>query len=193
MKYGYCRVSTHKKDKDTGEFVQTVDLQKEALERDGVSPENIYQDRISGSISDRPGLNELLGKLSSGDVLVVWKLDRLGRSVRDLLEIAEKLKVRGVTIKSLQDGIDSSGAFGGFLLAILGAVAEFERETIRERVRAGIASSRRAGGRIGRLPKLNGHAKQNIIDNFCEGMTVSKLSKIHGVSRGTIYNVIHHS
>jgi len=189
MIYGYARVSTTKKD-EHGDFVQTTDLQRDALLSAGVSPENIFQDRMSGSISDRPGLNELLAKLSSGDVLIVWKLDRLGRSVRDLLEIAEKLKVRGVTIKSLQDGIDSSGAFGGFLLAILGAVAEFERETIRERVKAGIASSRKAGGRIGRLPKLNGHAKQNIRDSFCEGATVSKLSKIHGVSRGTIYNVI---
>lgn len=140
MIYGYCRVSTHKKDKDTGKFVQTTDLQRGALISAGVVPKNIYEDRISGTTTNRPGLDELLKHLQNGDTIMVWKLDRLGRSTRNLLELAENLKQRGVNIRSIQDGIDTSGKFGGFLLTILGACAELERENIRERVVAGIST-----------------------------------------------------
>lgn len=149
MKYGYARVSTTKKD-ENGAFIQSTDLQRNALVDAGVDPSRIYEDRASGISRKRPGLDALLDAVQSGDEVLIWKLDRLGRSARDLLDIAERLKAQGVTIRSIMDGIDTSGTLGGFILTILSAVAELERENIRERVTAGIAASRAAGGRIGR-------------------------------------------
>lgn len=149
MKYGYARVSTTKRD-ENGAFIQSTALQVDALVDAGVARENIYEDRASGVSKKRPGLDAMLDAVQSGDEVLIWKLDRLGRSARDLLDIAERLKEGGVTIRSLQDGIDTAGSLGGFILTILSAVAELERENIRERVTAGIAASRAAGGRIGR-------------------------------------------
>lgn len=149
MKYGYARVSTTKRD-ENGAFIQSTALQVDALIDAGVARENIYEDRASGVSKKRPGLDAMLDAVQSGDEVLIWKLDRLGRSARDLLDIAERLKEGGVTIRSLQDGIDTAGSLGGFILTILSAVAELERENIRERVTAGIAASRAAGGRIGR-------------------------------------------
>jgi len=189
MKYGYCRVSTHKKD-ENGEFVQTTDLQRDALLDAGVLPDNLYEDRISGKTKDRPGLDALISVLKSGDELLVWKLDRLGRSVRNLLEVAETLKERGVSIRSLQDGIDTRGPFGGFLLTILGAVAELERETISERVTAGMSVAKRQGRHVGRKPKLSSLARADVLDSVRAGVSVSELSRRYRVARSTIYDII---
>lgn len=190
MIYGYCRVSTHKKDKDTGKFVQTTDLQRGALISAGVVPKNIYEDRISGTTTNRPGLDELLKHLQNGDTIMVWKLDRLGRSTRNLLELAENLKQRGVNIRSIQDGIDTSGKFGGFLLTILGACAELERENIRERVVAGIATSLANGGRIGRKKALNPYARKEVVSLFLAGKSVTELSRMFEVGRATIQRTL---
>lgn len=190
MIYGYCRVSTHKKDKDTGEFVQTTDLQRGALISAGVVPKNIYEDRISGTTTNRPGLDELLKHLQNGDTIMVWKLDRLGRSTRNLLELAENLKQRGVNIRSVQDGINTSGKFGGFLLTILGACAELERENIRERVVAGITTSLANGGRIGRKKALNPYARKEVVSLFLAGKSVTELSRMFEVGRATIQRTL---
>lgn len=189
MIYGYCRVSTHKKD-ENGEYVQTTDLQRDALLSAGVSAHNIYEDRISGTTSNRPGLDELLTKVQAGDEILVWKLDRLGRSARNLLELAETLKERGVNIRSLQDGINTGGKLGGFLLTILGAVAELERENIRDRVTAGIATSLANGGRIGRKKALNSYARREVVDLFLKGKTVTELSRTFSVGRATIQRTL---
>jgi len=127
--------------------------------------------------------------MREGDELLVWKLDRLGRSVRNLLDVAELLKSKGVSIRSLQDGIDTKGPFGGFLLTILGAVVELERETISERVTAGMATAKRLGKKMGRRSKLSPSARENILDSYRAGVSVSELSRRYRVARSTIYDV----
>ena len=189
MYYGYARVSTHKKD-ENGKYVQTTDLQRDALVSAGVSETNIYEDRVSGTTASRPGLDELLTKVQDGDTVLVWKLDRLGRSTRNLLELAENLKNKGVNIRSVQDGIDTSGKFGGFMLTILGACAELERENIRERVTAGIATSLANGGRIGRKKSLNSYARREVVDLFLKGKTITELSRTFSVGRATIQRTL---
>lgn len=132
----------------------------------------------------------LLDKVQRGDVVMVWKLDRLGRSARNLLELAELLKSKGVSIRSLQDGIDTSGPLGGFLLTILGAVGELERETIRERVKAGMEAGKRRGEHQGRKPKLSRLARQDVIDSVSKGIQVKDLARRYNVNPATIYRVL---
>jgi DNA invertase Pin-like site-specific DNA recombinase len=189
MIYGYVRVSTSKKD-DKGEFVQTFDLQRDALiDRGGVQPENIYEDRISGAAESRPGLDALLSVVVEGDSIVVWKLDRLGRNARHLLQIAEDLKERGVALRSVIDGIDTTGSMGGFVLKILAAVAELERETISERVTAGIAASVRSGGRIGRFPALSPYQSKEVARRLGAGESATQIARDFRISRQAVYNI----
>lgn len=187
--YGYMRVSTTKRD-DDGEFVQSFTIQHTALLGAGVREENIFRDRISGAKAKRPGLDALLSVVKSGDVILVWKLDRLGRNARHLLEIAEQMKERGVTIRSLVDGLDTSGKFGGFLLTMLAAVAELERENISERVTAGMSAARRSGVRLGRKNKLSPSARQDVIDSIASGKSVSEIARRYRVNRSTIYEML---
>lgn len=189
MKYGYCRVSTTKRD-ENGEFIQSTDLQRDALLEAGVSPACIFEDRVSGKTRERPGLNHLLEVLQAGDELLVFKLDRLGRSVRNLLEVAETLKEKGVTIRSITDGIDTKGPLGGFLFTILGAIAELERETISERVVAGMSTARRQGKHLGRQPKLSPSAREDVLDSVRNGVSVKELARRYRVARSTIYDIL---
>lgn len=189
MKYGYARVSTTKKD-ENGEFIQTTDLQKDALIGAGVDQSNIFEDRASGVSKSRPGLDALLSAVETGDQVLIWKLDRLGRSARDLLNIAERLKDQGVTIRSIMDGIDTSGSLGGFILAILAAVAELERENIRERVTAGIAASRANGGRIGRRKALSPTAREEAAKAAAEGESIASIARRYRVDRATVHRAI---
>lgn len=180
MIYGYARVSTSD---------QNIAMQIEALSSAGAN--EIYEDEgISGTLARRPGLDALLDTVQSGDVVLVWKLDRLGRSARNLLELAELLKSKGVSIRSLQDGIDTSGPLGGFLLTILGAVGELERETIRERVKAGMQAGRRRGEHQGRKPKLSRLARQDVVDAVAHGVQVKDLARRYNVNPATIYRVL---
>ncbi len=137
MLIGYVRVSTND---------QNTSLQRNALQCAGC--EQIFEDKISGKTADRPGLNKLLKIMTSGDTLVVWKLDRLGRSMRHLVELVEELRRRQINFKSLTDSIDTSTPMGRFFFHVMGALAEMERELIVERTRAGLAVAR-AQGRIG--------------------------------------------
>lgn len=189
MQYGYMRVSTTKKDRE-GEYVQVFDLQHDALMREGVQAENIFEDRASGTREDRPGLAALLAVVQPGDTILVWKLDRLGRSARHLLEVAEAMKQKGVRIRSIQDGIDTGGDLGEFLLTILSAVAQLERKNISERVSAGIASSRADGGRIGRKKALSPAARRDVVESIRAGVSVSELSRRYRVNRATIYRTL---
>lgn len=177
--YGYARVSTSE---------QNIDMQKQALASAGAV--EIFSDTITGTSKDRPGLSLLLDKVQRGDVVLVWKLDRLGRSARNLLELAELLKSKGVSIRSLQDGIDTSGPLGGFLLTILGAVGELERETIRERVRAGMEAGKRRGEHQGRKPKLSRLARQDVVDSVANGVHVKDLARRYSVNVATVYRVL---
>lgn len=189
MKYGYARVSTAKKD-EQGAFVQTTDLQRDALREAGVSDRCIFEDRMSGKSGKRPGLTALLEAVQKGDEILVWKLDRLGRSARNLLEIAEDLAGRGVRIRSLQDGIDTGGTFGKFLLTILAAVAELERENISERVTAGMATAKRQGVKLGRALVLSPSARADVRDSYRAGVSASELAKRYRVGRATIYRAL---
>jgi DNA invertase Pin-like site-specific DNA recombinase len=147
MDIGYARVSTDE---------QNLDLQIQALEAAGCA--RIYRDRgISGAARERPGLKQALKCAKRGDALVVWKLDRLGRSLPHLVEVIDSLRQIGVGFRSLQEQIDTTSAGGRFYLHILAALAEFERELISERTRAGMAAARRNGKHVGRPRKLTDH------------------------------------
>ncbi|CAK07659.1 MULTISPECIES: recombinase family protein [Rhizobium] len=143
-KVGYARVSTHD---------QNIDLQMLALR--GVCCRVFEDHGISGAKSSRPGLNAILRFVRRGDTLVVWRLDRLGRSIHDLLRIIERLRKRGVEFQSLTEHIDTGSAGGRLVFHLLAAMAEFERQLIRERTLAGIEAARARGTRLGRRPRLN--------------------------------------
>lgn len=136
-KFGYARVSTD--DQDT-------QLQIDALLREGVPRELIFEEKISGKSMDRPRLNAVLGAIRPGDTLCIWKLDRLGRSLSGIMEVVDRLHTNGIGLHSCTDGLDPETASGRLTIGILAALAQWERETISERTKAGMeASSRKAG------------------------------------------------
>src|SRR5256714_7850952 len=145
MLIGYARVSTNE---------QNLDLQRDALLKAGVTPKDIYTDKITGVKAERPGLTLALSHLRPGDTLIVWRLDRLGRSLRHLIETITTLKEQGISFKSLTENIDTSTATGNLVFQIFGALAEFERNLITERTLAGLDAAR-ARGRTGGRPRRN--------------------------------------
>jgi len=178
---GYARVSTGQQD---------LQLQLDALKVAGVSKANLYTDKISGSKAARPGLDQCLSQLKPGDTLVVWRLDRLGRSVRHLIDVVEDLRQRGVGFKSLRDGsIDTTTASGKLIFHIFTALAEFERSLIQERTRAGLSVAR-ARGRLGGRPPMSlddpriQTAKRLHADR---SMVVADICKTLQISRPTLY------
>lgn len=176
---GYARVSTDE---------QNLELQVDALKAAGCEP--IYTDKTSGATTIKPGLEELLSYARRGDTLVVWKLDRLGRTVKGLVDFVESLGEREVHFKSLTDSIDTSSPSGRFFFHVMAAMAEMERELIRERTRAGLNAARARGKLGGRKPKLDA-AKLNAARRLLEGgMPVSEVAGHLGVSRATLYRAI---
>ena len=180
MLIGYARVST---------YDQNTDLQKDALEKAGC--EKIFTDTISGTVSQRPGLTKIKEILRKGDTLVVWRLDRLGRSLKDLIDWMNYLDTEGVALKSLQESIDTSTATGKLVFHVFGALAEFERNLIQERTQAGLSAAR-ARGRLGGRPKtLNDDKKQVVIDLYNERkLTVKKICDMMGISKPTLYSYV---
>lgn len=155
MLIGYARIST---------IDQNLDLQIDALEAAGC--EAIYKDKgLSGAKAKRPGLDGALKRLKRDDVLVVWRLDRLGRSMRHLIELTSKFEAKGVGFLSLSDAIDTSTAGGRLYFHLMGAFSEFERNLISERTKAGMAAARARGTQIGR-PKKRTAAQQKSTKNF---------------------------
>jgi len=148
MKIGYARVST----KD-----QNLDLQIEALQKAGC--EKIFEEKISGSTKSRSELDKMVEQFRSGDELYVWRLDRLGRSLKHIIDLVLALSEKGIIIKGLADGVDTSTINGRLFLNLMASLAEYERELIRERTKAGLQSAR-ARGRLGGRPK--GFSKENI-------------------------------
>ena len=142
MLIGYARVSTNE---------QNLDLQRDALKKAGISSKNLYTDKITGTKSERPGLEAAISHLREGDTLVVWRLDRLGRSLKHLIETVTALKQQDIAFKSITENIDTSSATGQLVFHIFGALAEFERNLIIERTMAGLdaarARGRKGGGR----------------------------------------------
>ncbi|CTZ97971.1 DNA invertase [Escherichia coli] len=187
MQIGYIRVSTND---------QNTDLQRNALNCAGC--ELIFEDKISGTKSARPGLKKLLRTLSEGDTLVVWKLDRLGRSMKHLITLIEELREKGVNFRSLTDSIDTSTPMGRFFFHVMGALAEMERELIVERTLAGLAAARaqgRIGGRRpkltkeqhGRRPKLTKEQHEQIARLIKNGHDRKQLAIIYDIGISTIY------
>jgi DNA invertase Pin-like site-specific DNA recombinase len=175
LSIGYARVSTHDQDPQ---------LQLDALDAAGC--QRVWTDHASGKSADRAGLTAALAHLREGDVLVVWRLDRLGRSLVDLINIVRDLDARGVGFRSLSDGIDTTTNGGKLVFHIMGALAEYERDLIRERTAAGLAVARRAG-RTGGQPHRLSDADLDTLVREWEHRTPDDLAKAFGVSRATIY------
>lgn len=173
MKIGYARVSSND---------QSLDLQIDALKRAGCK--KIFEDKKSGAGVERPGLKALLDSLREDDVVVVWRLDRLGRSLRDLLALAEKLEEEGVGLSSIEDKIDTTTSGGKLIFQVFGALSEFERNLIRDRTQAGLAAAKARGRTGGRPKSLTSEqrkllvklykSKQHSISEICELMKITK-------------------
>lgn len=180
MKIGYARISTHD---------QNLDLQKDALEKVGC--EKIIVDRASGKNTNRPGLDQVRTILRRGDELVVWRLDRLGRSLQDLLEWMKYLEESEVGFVSLQETINTSTPTGKLVFHIFGALAEFERNLIKERTQAGLAAARARGRKGGRPPTLSEERKQMLFDLY-QGRkhSIEELRKMFDISKTTLYTYV---
>ncbi len=173
---GYMRVSTDS---------QTTDLQEDCLKADGC--ERIFSDTMSGASTDRPGLDEALRFLRQGDVLVTWRLDRLGRSLPHLISLVTELEQRGVALRSLTEQIDTASPGGRLVFHVFGALAQFEREVIRQRVNAGLAAARQRG-RVGGRPKVVTDSKAEAIKAMVrQGSSASDICKALGISRATFF------
>jgi DNA invertase Pin-like site-specific DNA recombinase len=183
MLVGYMRVSS---DGDR----QVVDLQRDALLAAGVDERHLYEDHASGSRGDRPGLAEALAFLRPGDCLVVWKLDRLGRSLPHLLATVTDLKTRGVAFRSLTEQIDTTTPQGEFLFHIFGALAQFERSLTQERVTAGLAAARRRGRRGGRPPVIDAEKLAAVVAALDGGATKAAVCRTFGIKRSTLIDAL---
>lgn len=173
--YGYMRVSTED---------QHLDLQRRALLGRDVLEGDIYEDKASGGKRDRAGLNKLLKTVKKGDVIVVWRLDRLARSLAHLIEIVTVLEKKGAGLVSVNESIDTTTPGGRLVFHIFGALAEFERELIRERTRAGMAAARARGSQIGR-PRETQTA--DIIHLLKQGRTKTETANELGISVMTVH------
>jgi DNA invertase Pin-like site-specific DNA recombinase len=181
---GYARVSTSD---------QELNLQVDALLAHGVTKENLFFDKLSGAREDRPGLKACNSALHSGDTLIVWRLDRLGRSMRHLVNLIEDLKERGIGFRSISDGmIDTTSASGELVLNIFSALAQFERRLIQERTRAGLAAAR-ARGRMGGRPPIDEHHPKVILANklFCDkSVSIEDICGTLKISKSTLYRYV---
>lgn len=184
MLIGYARVSTQD---------QTLDLQTDALAR--ASCEKIFTDTTSGSKSDRPGLQDAMNHLRAGDTLIVWRLDRLGRTLKHLIAHITDLSEKGIGFKSLQESIDTTTSGGKLIFHIFGALAEFEREIIRERTNAGLQAAR-ARGRFGGRPTSQSRDPKKIAlarKLHSEGNTpVQEICATLHIGRSTLYRYLQH-
>nr|WP_228501684.1 recombinase family protein [Plantibacter sp. VKM Ac-2885] len=180
---GYTRVSTAGQD---------AQLQLDALLAAGVQKRDVFADVTSGSKTaiERPGMTKLLEYAEAGDTVIVWRIDRLGRSLIDVLNTVELLRSRGIHVRSLSDGIDPATSTGRLMLHMLATLAEYERELIVERVNAGIAAARESGTRFGR-PPANPDTIAEKLDIVTEarsrGRTAAEAAALVGWSRATLY------
>lgn len=180
MLIGYARVSTQD---------QNLDLQLDALDKAGC--ERVFSDQASGTKAERPGLEEALAFARPGDTLVVWKLDRLGRSLRHLIDTIGALSERGVGFKSLQESIDTTTSGGKLIFHVFGALAEFERDLIRERTNAGLKAARARGRNGGRPKALDNRQRQQAITLLKDpSNSVADICKTLKISRSTLYRYV---
>jgi DNA invertase Pin-like site-specific DNA recombinase len=177
MLIGYARVSTHE---------QSLSLQLDTLKKAGCR--KVLDDKTSGARSERPGLKAALEYAREGDMLLVWRLDRLGRSLKDLIETIGSLEKRGVGFRSLQESIDTTTSGGRLIFHVFGALAEFERNLIRERTRAGLEAARARGRKGGRPRALDSKKTELAYRLYDEKKyTVKEIGRILGISKPTLY------
>ena len=181
QRIGYARVSTDD---------QNLDLQLDALHKAGIGDDRLYSDTASGKDAERKELAACLKALREGDTLVVWRLDRLGRSLPDLVRIVGELEQKGVSFESLTEKIETGSAAGKLVFHVFAALAEFERNLIRERTRAGLVAARARGRAGGRKPKLT-EAQIKEINEMVDAqkLPIGRIAELYGVSRTTIYKV----
>lgn len=183
MNVGYARISTHD---------QKLDLQIDALKRAGCK--TIFKEIISGAKTDRPELKRALEALREGDSLVVWKLDRLGRSLRNLIDIINDLQSKGVSFISISDNLNTTTAHGRLIFNIFGSLAEFERELIRERTHAGLSAARARGRKGGRKPGLTKEFREKagsiklVYDS--REKSIAQMCQIFQISTATLYKCL---
>ncbi|MCP4356878.1 MAG: recombinase family protein, partial [Chloroflexi bacterium] len=183
MKIGYARVSTQDQD---------LSLQLDALEKVGCV--QIYKEKITSSAKERPQLQRMMAQLREGDTVVIWKLDRLARSLKDLVSLVNEIQERGAGLYSLNDHIDTTTPHGKFTFHLFAALAEFERDIIRERTKAGLAAARARGRKGGRPKGLSQKAQHTAIiaeQLYREGaLTVKEICEQLSISKGTFYNYL---
>ena len=179
MMVGYMRVSST-------DDRQSVDLQRDALLAAGVDDRHFYSDKASGARDDRPGLKACLAYLKEGDSLVVWKLDRLGRSLPHLLSIVTDLKDHGVAFCSLTEQMDTTTPHGELLFSLFGALAQYERALTRERVMAGLAAAKRRGRHGGRPPTIDAEMMEQIKIALDGGASKASICRSFKVARSTL-------
>jgi len=183
MKIGYGRTSTAD---------QKLDLQLDALEKYGC--EQVYSEKKSGTIRNRPELEKMLESLRSGDEVVIWKLDRMARSLQHLIEIVDIIQSKGAGLVSLQDNINTTTASGKLVFHMFGALAEFERSLISERTKAGLQAAKARGRVLGRPQGLSKKAeeKSRLVQSYYQegNLSVTEICDVVGISRRTFYNYL---
>ena len=180
MLIGYARVS---------KILQNADLQHDSLAQAGC--EKIFTDKISGTVADRPALTKVKEILRRGDTLVVWRLDRLGRSLKDLIEWMNYLESEGIALKSLQESIDTSTATGKLVFHIFASMAEFERNLIQERTMAGLTAARSRGSKGGRPKKMSDEKRKLTVRLYKEKQhSVDEICQMMGISKPTLYSYV---
>lgn len=176
--FGYARVSTSQ---------QSLDLQIQSLKKEGVKSNRIFTDKASGSKTDRKGLGLLRVKVEEGDVILVKKLDRLGRDTSDMVQLIKEFDQMGVAVRFLDDGISTEGTMGKMVVTILSAVAQAERQRILERTNEGRIEAKAKGVRFGRKRSINRSQLRELIE---KGTGASKIAKEMKIGRSTVYKLI---
>lgn len=176
--FGYARVSTSQ---------QSLDIQIRALKDAGVKANRIFTDKASGSSTDREGLDLLRMKLEEGDVILVKKLDRLGRDTADMIQLIKEFDAQGVAVRFIDDGISTDGEMGKMVVTILSAVAQAERQRILERTNEGRQEAKLKGIRFGRKRSIN---RKQVLSLRQEGLGASEISRQLNITRSTVYKII---
>lgn len=179
MDIGYARVSTAE---------QSLDMQVSALKRAGVTDAGMYVEKVSAASAKRPMLEQALASLRAGDTFTVWKMDRLARSLTDLLNRMKQIEGKGAGFKSLTEAIDTTTPAGRLIMHVLGAIGEFERDLIRERTRSGMAAAKAAGKQVGQPQVLSAADKKTAQLLRDRGWTLKRVAAKFCVSSGTIRN-----
>ena len=179
MKFGYAKVSTDD---------QNLDLQIDALNVYGV--DEIYEEKVTGTQQNRQQLTELLGKLRAGDTLVIWRLDRLGRTIKQFLALAKDFEQKGIYFVSLQEKFDTSTSMGKFVYVVLCAMAQMELDVKSERTKSGMIAAKKRGRLSGRKPKENKNVERALKMYFSNEYSINEIIETTGLSKTTIYKYV---